>query len=171
MPLGVSLGTALPKTKTDAQGKFRFEKLPWWGRYSILGCDPEAGYAEFALWPPDSAQVQEVTLSPQHPEEEFNFRLPPPASFLHIHLTDSRTGEVIPGMAFSVFPADRPDQSIFYGTSSSDHTILVAPDRNLLLHIKSDGFKEWNESVGNGKPIRVASGAHVTVDVKLEPSH
>ena len=171
MPLGIALGTALRTTKTDAQGKFRFENLSWLGRYTILGSDPEAGYSEFALWPSDSGPVQEVILSPQHPEAEFNFRLPPPAGFLHIHLTNSRTGEAIPGMVVSVYPADRPDQSIFSGTSGSDRTILVAPDRNLLLHIKSQGFKEWNESVGKGKPIRVASGAQVTVDVKLEPSH
>ena len=45
------------------------------------------------------------------------------------------------------------------------HSILILPDKSLLLHISSDGFREWNESVGKGKLTRLASGAHMKLDV------
>ncbi len=30
-PLGVTLIAMLPRTKTDENGRYRFERLPWWG--------------------------------------------------------------------------------------------------------------------------------------------
>ena len=48
--------------------------------------------------------------------------------------------------------------------------ILVAPSENLLLHVKSDGFNEGNESVGKGKPLNVPSGGLLTLDVQLDPA-
>jgi hypothetical protein len=53
----------------------------------------------------------------------------------------------------------------------SDRIVLVPPDRNLLLHVKSDGFREWDESIGTGKPVNVPSGNRVTLDVQLDPSN
>src|SRR5580704_13239214 len=34
-PLGVPLRTALPATRTNEAGEYRFENLPWWGRYTF----------------------------------------------------------------------------------------------------------------------------------------
>lgn len=34
-PLGVPLGAVLPHTKTSDTGEYRFENLPWWGRYTV----------------------------------------------------------------------------------------------------------------------------------------
>jgi hypothetical protein len=45
-PLSVALGAILPYTKTDQNGKFRFVRIPWWGRYTVFADDEEAGYSE-----------------------------------------------------------------------------------------------------------------------------
>ena len=42
-PLGVPLGMALPWTKTNEGGFYRFEHLPL-GRYTVFAADKEAGY-------------------------------------------------------------------------------------------------------------------------------
>ena len=53
----------------------------------------------------------------------------------------------------------------------SSNAYLVPSDKNLLLHVTSWGFREWNQSVGNGRPVRIASGDRLTVDVELQPAN
>jgi hypothetical protein len=164
-----ALATRLPRTKTDQQGKFQFDKLPWWGRFTVYADDEEAGFGVFATRPMNAKGIQEITLSPEHPEAKFNFQLPPPAGFLQFHLTNSRTGEEIKGINLDVLLAKEPDRFFFGISCASDRPILIPPNEDVLLHVKSWGFKEWGESVGRGKPLRISSGAHVTLDVSLEP--
>ncbi len=170
MPRDGALATALPTTKTDREGRFQIGMLPWWGRYTVYASDIEAGYSVFATRFQDSETIQEVTIIQEHPEAEFNFRLPPPAGFLHVHLTNDKTGEAIPGIFYKICPAERPDQYLISGSSGSARPILVPPDKDLRLHIESEGFKEWDQSIGKGVPIRIASGTHVTLEVRLQPS-
>jgi hypothetical protein len=47
--------------------------------------------------------------------------------------------------------------------------MMVPPDRNLIIHVTADGFREWDESIGGGKPIFVPSGTRLTLAVQLEP--
>jgi hypothetical protein len=70
--------------------------FPGGGRYTIYSSDLDAGDSEYTMRPSDSGPAQKVTLTSVHPKAEFNFRLPPPAGFLHIHLTNRITGETIP---------------------------------------------------------------------------
>ena len=60
-------------------------------------------------------------------------------------------------------------EPFFSESCYSNKVILIPPDKSLLLHISSDGFHEWNESVGKGKLIHLASGARLKLDVQLEP--
>jgi hypothetical protein len=166
-PVGVPLATRLPETQTDASGRYRFERIPWWGKFTVCADDVNAGYSIFITGPVEPAQ--EVTLSPEHPEAEFNFRLPPPAGFLQIRLTNRKTGAAISGVEVTLMSLDQPDRPIFSGSSDSSRSILIAPDKDLLLHVTSQGFHEWEDSAGIGKRIRLASGIHLNLDVELEP--
>jgi hypothetical protein len=64
---------------------------------------------------------------------------------------------------------DHPDRPIFMGSSYSNRPILITPDKDLLLHVTSQGFHEWGDSAGAGKRIRLASGSHLGLEVQLEP--
>jgi hypothetical protein len=169
-PLGVPLGTVLPLTKTNDAGEYRFENLPWWGRYTVYAEDEEAGYSSFSTGPAGDGQPAEVVLTPEHREAKFNVRLPPKAGFLQIHLTNEQTGAVIWGMDISLMPKEHPESPLFTMGSSSNKVVLVPPNKDLLLHVTSWGFREWDESVGRGKPLHLSSGARLTLDVQLEPS-
>lgn len=94
--------------------------------------------------------------------------LPPKAGFVQIHLTNRRTIVGISGMRVAVMPMENPDSPLFTMSCYSNHVILVPPDKNLLLHVTSDGFREWDESVGRGKPIHLPSGTRLTLDVQLD---
>jgi hypothetical protein len=171
-PLGVPLGTVLPTTKTDLTGKYRFKDIPWWGRYTVYSEDDNAGYKNGITGPPVRlGQPAEITLSSQDPVAEFDFRLPPKAGFLRIRLTNRRTGAVILGVGVSATSQEDSGGLIFSESCSSDRVILLPPDKDLLIHIKSPGFLEWGESRGNGKPLRIASGSSLDMDVQLEPAY
>ena len=149
-PLGVPLGTALPNTKTNDAGEYRFENLPWWGRYTVYAEDEEAGYSSFSTGPAGDGHPSEVELTPEHREAEFKVYLPPRAGFLQIHLTNRRTGIGISGMSVTVMLMEYPESPLFTMGCYSNHVVLVPADKNLLLHVTSDGFREWDESVGKG---------------------
>ncbi len=112
-PLGVPLGTALPHTKTNDAGEYRFENLPWWGRYTVYAEDEEAGYSSFSTGPAGDGHPSEVELTPEHREAEFKVYLPPRAGFLLIHLTNRRTGVGISGMSVTVMLVENPESPLF----------------------------------------------------------
>ena len=155
-----------PRTKTNAVGEYRFQKLSW-GTYLIYADDKKAGYSRGSTGPLGDALQIEIT--PEHPEAEFNLSLPARAGFIQVHLSNRRTGAAIAEMTLSVLPLEKPDSGLFSLSGRSDELILVPPDRNLLLHVKADGFQEWDRSVGAGMPVNVPSGSTLSLDVPLEP--
>jgi hypothetical protein len=176
MPLGVALDTALPHTKTNDQGEYRFEKLPWWGKYTVYADDEEAGYSSYSTGTAANGHPPGVEVTPESPKAELNLSLPPMAGFIQIRLANRKTGTAIPAMRIAIAPMEKPDAPLFTDprvftmSCYSDHAILVPPNENLLLHVKSDGFREWDESVGKGKPINLPSGAVLTLNVQLDPT-
>src|SRR5437899_3434642 len=48
-PLGVGLDAALPRTRTNDAGEYRFESLPWWGRCTVYADDEKAGYSDISI--------------------------------------------------------------------------------------------------------------------------
>jgi hypothetical protein len=167
-PLGVALGAMLPHTRTNDAGDYRFENVQWWGRYTVYADDEDAGYSSFSTGPAGDSNPPEVEVTPQHPEGELKIVLPPKAGFIQVHLTNRKTGAGISAMRVALMPEDKPTSPVFTMSCFSTQVILIPPDRNFLLHVTSDGFREWNESTGKGKPVHLASGAHLKIDVQLE---
>lgn len=169
-PLGVALGAILPHTISNERGEYRFVNLPWWGRYAVCAEDEEAGYSTFSTACVGQSQPSEVELTPEHPESELRVYLPPKAGFLRVNLTNRKTGAVISAMRVVVTTNGNPPSMMFSTSCYSTKVVLIPPDKDLLLHVTSDGFREWTESVGRGKPLRLAAGTQLTLDVQLEPS-
>jgi hypothetical protein len=176
MPLGVALSAAIPHTKTNDQGEYRFENLPWWGKYTVYADDEKAGYSSYSTGTAGNSHPPEVEVTPESPKAELNLSLPPKAGFVKIRLTNRRTGDAVPAMTIVIVPLEKPDARLFIDpgvftmSCYSDHVVLVPPGENLLLHVKSDGFREWDESVGKGKPINVPSGGVLTLHIQLDPA-
>jgi hypothetical protein len=168
-PLGVALGTALPRTRTNDAGEYRFNNVPWWGRFTVYADDENEGYSSFSTGPAGDSRPPEVELTPEHPQAELKVLLPPKAGFIYIHLTNQRTGAGISGMRVALLSTENPVSPLFTMSCYSDHVILIPPEKSLLLHISSDGFREWNESIGKGKLVHLASGARLKIDIQLEP--
>jgi hypothetical protein len=168
LQLGVGSAGRLPYAKTNQAGEYRFESLDF-GRYAVSGDDEEVGYSFFSTGQGRN-DPPEVELTAEHPEAELRVFLTPKAGFVHIHLTNRRTGAVISGMQVSLSAMESPDKQLFSMSCYSNHVVLVEPDKNLQLHVTSDGYREWDESVGRGKPLHLRSGTRLTLAVQLEPS-
>jgi hypothetical protein len=168
-PLGTG-GGAL-ETKTNNEGGYSFCELTFWGTYRIFAHDEEAGYSSFSTGDSLGNAISEVAITPEHPDAEFNFSLPPKAGFIQIHLTNRRTGAAISKMTAWLTSFEAADLRLFSMSGLSDYVILVPPDRNLLLHVVAEGFREWNESIGRGRPINVPSESKLTLHVQLDPLH
>jgi hypothetical protein len=170
-PLGVILAMALPWVKTNDVGAFRFEHLEW-GRYTVYAEDKAAGYSIFSTGAGGvPGHPPEVELTAEHPEAEFTVHLPPPAGFVLFHLTNRKTGLPITGVEVTVMSGSVTPQPIFGGGFGTTEPVLVPSDKDLLLHVTSWGFREWEGSVGAGKQIRIAPGNRVTLDVQLQPAN
>jgi hypothetical protein len=169
-PLGVPLSAALPHTRTNDAGEYRFENVPWWGRYTVYADDENEGYSSFSTGPAGDSSPPEVEITPEHPEAELKVLLPPKAGFIQIHLTNQKTGAGISGMRVALMPTESPASPLFTMSCSSNHVVLIPPERDFLLHLSSEGFREWSESIGKGKPVHLASGDHLKIDVQLEPT-
>lgn len=167
-PLGVGLAAKLPHTRTNDFGEYRFEQIPWWGKYGVYAEDDGAGYSQFSTGE-GRAEPQEVELTPEHREAEVKVYLPPKAGFLQVRLTNRRTGTAIPRMQVALAPMESPEHQLFSMSCYSNRLILIPPDKNLLLHVTSHGYREWDESAGTGKPLYLASGARITLDIQLDP--
>jgi hypothetical protein len=47
---------------------------------------------------------------------------------------------------------------------------LVPSGKDILIHVTSWGYKEWDQSADGGKVIHLSPGAKLTLDVTLEPA-
>jgi len=133
----------------------------------VYADDDKAGYSQIST---GAARDSQVEITPENPKGELNILLPPKAGFIRIHLKNRNTGDAISTMAILVARMETPDSLLFTMSCYSDRVILVPPDKNLLLHVKSDGFREWDESNEAGKPINVPSGSLLTLEIQLAPS-
>ena len=164
----------LPRTETDQRGEYRFEHAcPC--RYTVLAEDEKAGYPyaspylNMFLY---GRRIAEVKITAKKPEAELCVNLPPKPGHLQLRLINSQTKARIVKACVKLriskrrWIETRCDDSI--PCDAKPH-FLIPPDQDVLLHVTSDGFREWHESAGRGKLIHVASGNVVTLDVELDP--
>ena len=163
LPLELAISGILPNTKTDSEGKYRFEKIQL-AKYTVYVSDEEAGYpASYGTFYFGDTVVPSVKLTVEHPEAELRVDLPPKAGFLQIHLTNRNAGAEIKNMrvkmAWAKYPNHRLESSCF-----SSQVLLLPPDKEILLHVSSEGFSVWDQS------IHLRSDERVTLDVQLDPA-
>jgi hypothetical protein len=164
----------MSETITSQGGEYHFRPLPLGEKYSVFADNTRAGDPRFRPFRPPRTGIVELTAD--HPNAELRIDLRPKVGILMIRLTDRTTGRFIPRGVVKVRVADDPgsEWSELWADSSNclffpDCAIPVPPDKQLLVHVASTGFREWDGSVGKGKPLLVHSGARLTWDIQLEP--
>ena len=150
-------------TQANEGGEYRFENLAP-GEYRVCADDQDAGYAPQSTLCSAAGHPAEVVVTVEHPEAELRVYLPPKAAFLTVRLVNRATGAEIPQGSVSWSLPENPRARVFEAACGSNAVVLVPPDKDLLLHVTADGFREWEESAEAGKPIRLHSGTRRTLD-------
>jgi hypothetical protein len=151
------------QVKTTPAGEYRFEHLEV-GRYIVFVYDEDAGYIDFQT--SGASRAVKVDLTDGQPEARVRVYLPPRAGFLDIDLTNQQSGAPVSGIQLDLTWAGSLEK---IRSAKNPHLFLVPPDTDVLLHVSSPGFREWQESVGTGKSVCLPSGTRLKLDVRLEP--
>jgi hypothetical protein len=173
-PLGVSLGTLLPTAKTDLAGEYRFENVCL-GTYTVLPADESMGY-------PDSnpnlfeflygRRVTEAKLTSKNALAMLPIQLPPKPARMHIHITDGVTGAEILEFTIEVkVPGQHrsPEMKYVFHSEIKNREIQVPPNRDFIVHVTAEGFREWSESIGSRKVVHDPPETEATLDAQLQP--
>jgi hypothetical protein len=173
-PLGVDLGTVLPTVKTDLAGEYRFENIcP--GRYTVLPADESLGYPDFSpnlfelLY---GYRVAEVKITSQNALARLPIQLPPKPGRMHIHITDGATSAEILEFTIEVkVPGQHlsPEMKFLFHPEMKGREIGVPPNKDFIVHVTAKGFREWSESIGGRKAVRIPSGTEAALDAQLQP--
>jgi hypothetical protein len=172
-PLGVNLSALLPTAKTDLSGEYLFEKVcP--GRYTVLPEDKEAGYPScspylFAFL--YGRRAAGVKLNSQNAYAELPILLPPKPGRMSVHIIDRTTkAEILEFTIEMKVPGQHlsPEMKYVFHPDIKNHQVEVPPDKDFIVHVTAEGFREWSESIGGRKVVRVPSGTEAALEAQLE---
>jgi hypothetical protein len=171
-PIGVGVSGTLPSVETDKEGTYRFERVcP--GRYTVLVEDGKAGYPSAGpmlnafLY---GAPVPEAILTVKNPQADLPVYLPPKPGLMQVHIINQETKVEVGNFRVMLKVPGQQDESKmeFIFDDITVRQIEVPPDKDVIYHVTAEGFHEWGESAGEGKVIRLASGAKATLEAELE---
>jgi hypothetical protein len=169
LPIGTDVNDILPRTITDEAGAYRFENIcP--GQFTVVVEDEGAGYPSF-VWAAyfldgTKNKTQEVSIAPRGPEVELPVPVPSKAGVLDLRVRNRRTGREIKNV--QVILKSQGSNRDWVTLNSDDRKVHVPFNTDLLLRVKADGFRQWQETAGEGRPIRLAPGGHLIVKARLE---
>jgi hypothetical protein len=160
------LGGRIPGALSDERGHFEVDSLEL-GRRGVSACkeDDDVACPPFFI----VAHSIQVTLTAKVP-----FRT------VKIHLGDK--GSVITGMvkdaisrkplaaSFTLRPLRFPDRPMSM-SSPAAFRIFIVPSTDYGFEVSAPGYKNWSfaEQYNPSRPLRLAPGAHLNLDVQLEP--
>jgi hypothetical protein len=170
LPMEVDVNYILPRAITNEMGAYRFENVCS-GRFTVVVDDEQAGYPSF-IWAADfldgpKSMPQEVSIVPGGAEVELAVAVSSKAGVLDLRVRNRRTGREIKNV--QVMLRSKRSNRDWIAFNSDDRNVLAPSNTELLLRVKADGFREWQEAAGEGKPIRLRPGAHLKVKAQLEP--
>ncbi len=111
-----------------------------------------------------------IRLSPQTQTVVANWSIPFKAGFLYLHLTDGRTGKPLADGAYQLAVAGSEETRSMRGSFGVQSPLLLPPDETVLVRVDKPGYRGWPEGGSAGRPVLVAPGASLTLDVALTPS-
>jgi hypothetical protein len=110
-----------------------------------------------------------VRLTAKHPNANLRVEVPPKPGLLDVRAINSAPKAEISDVTVSMKLPGRPKKQSSELGGETDGDFPVPPDRDVIVHVKSDGFREASETRGRGKVVHISSGARMTLEVHLDP--
>ena len=168
---GRTRGTLVRYVETDAQGRFRIDRLEW-GKYMISAKKEESGYPDMMYAFYNNNLFTTVTLSQLSPLADVRIQLGPQAGVLTGTITDAESGNPV-NAGFRFTPAERPNNWLSK-SAPPRYRVLLPAREGVFLEVTAPGYKKWHyggtPSAPKGIPLRLASGAEMVLDIRLEPA-
>jgi hypothetical protein len=169
-PLGVDFDHVLPRTKTERTGRYRFEHIcP--SRYTVRVEGEGHGHPAYyhLIFRQLTSRVHEVRLTAEHLDANLPVDVPPKPDWLVVRAIDRQTKAEISDVTVRMTLPGTPNNPLSELGPASREGVPVPPDRDVLVHLNSDGFREAKETEGSGKVVHISSGTRVTMRAHLDP--
>ena len=176
-PLGVDLGTMLPKATTNGAGNYNFVRIcP--GRYTVFPSDKNAGYP---ISSPDAfiflygKHLAEARLDVEKPVAYIDLVLPPKPGRLNLQIWNRATNSLVESFKVKItIPNQKtaPIMEIEFAPTLPEEVpqIAVPPNKDFYLQVTAKGLKKWNGDDEHRNPLQVPSGAEKRLHIELTPA-
>lgn len=161
-----SARTECGRQRTDGDGHFDIRVPLETNR--IYAENSEAGYQEVKHDP--MKQGVGVQLSEQEPVANVTIKIGPSPAEIVLDVTDRSTGKPVRSFIVRWIRMDDGPVAV---TDSPKGDVLVPPNVELLLTVRSPGYERWfytDDSAPTRPTLRLASGERRTISVELEAS-
>jgi len=166
---------AFPKTKTDADGRYIFERLPY-GGYTVLLAKPSEGYPDpFYVPKCNDTKEPEIELSEENPNVKLDLGFGEKAGVLVGTVADADSGKPIDANSELRCLSDPSRSVTMFGTLTYDtltfaqFKVLVPSNTSVFMTVRQRGYEEWRFTQnGVAAPILLAPGETLILDIKLK---
>jgi hypothetical protein len=143
-----------------------FELIPW--NWINAACTPVRKMFSFPV-PSNVNPPLQVTLTAKDPSMTVKVKLWGKGTVITGMVRDAINGEPL-AASFTLRPLRFPDRPMLMGSPAA-FRIFIAPATDYSLEVSAPGYKNWSFSKQHNpsKPLRLARGAHLNLDVQLEP--
>jgi hypothetical protein len=158
------LGGRIPGARTDDTGHFAIHSLEW-DEYGLQACkeDDDVPCGPFFY----RGETKQVRLTPQDPSVTAEIRLGLKGGAITWAVSDASTGKPVAGI-FTFRPLQEHKAVV---SGSFPPIIFIPASIDFSLEVSAVGYKTWSYADQRypTQPLRLAPGAHVHLDINLEP--
>jgi hypothetical protein len=162
--LGVGvMHTLIQKVNTDVNGRFRIEGLDW-GPYSVYAGKEADGYPDTRIPLYRSQPAPRIELSPEHPVREVTVKIGPKGGVFSASVRDGTTHARV---AVQLTLRRKDGSGLVYLSEPPDFQVLLPSNTDVLVEIRSAGYKPWSYSKGEIRTLRLRGEEHIKLEIIL----
>jgi hypothetical protein len=158
------LGGRVPGVRSDKEGNFAIHSLDW-DEYGVQACKEEDDVPCGPFF--YRGETKQVRLSPQNPSATAEIRLGLKGGAINWTVRDASTGKPL-AAEFMFRPLQHPERFV---SGYFEGTILIPASMDFSLEVSASGFKAWSyaDQYDPPRPLRLGPGAHIRLDINLQP--
>lgn len=154
----------LPEARTDDRGHFTIHSLDW-DEYGVQACKEEDDVPCGVFF--YRGETKQVRLTPESPSATVELQLGLKGGAINWVVRDASTGKPV-AARFTFRPLRDPMRFV---SGYFSPIIFIPASIDFSLEASADGYKTWSYADQHypPQPLRLAPGAHIHLDIKLEP--
>lgn len=167
-------GGRMPSTRTDAQGRFRFNNLKN-GLYRIYAEKEEDGYASpvSAFHSGDAGGISLVNVYEQQATADTTIFLRPKSARITGQIVNLLTRKAIKGAQIILRRVDNPDYSYSTAADANGRINILVPSEPFTIEVLAEGYKKWRyksaDAVNATDALALTPASTKNLSIALQP--